>query len=1059
MSRAYWFLMLGAWGCSVITSPGDFTIERDGGTADAAELPDGSTDGSVDGGAACVTAEDCPSRPFADVACRAGSCVIDGCEAGHDDCDGDFANGCEANLLGDVENCGTCGNACAFPNAVPACVAESCVIEACLGGFEDCNADRSDGCEADLRSPESCGACGAACPADTPLCDSTSDPAQCVESCDADATLCGTRCVATATDPMNCGGCGVVCDPAENAAAVCVDSACDLACFPDFGDCDDDPTNGCEANITTSTEHCGGCGNRCEGAQATWSCEGGACNVAACDPGFDDCDGDSRNGCEADLLSDAGHCGGCGVVCDGPCVDGLCDPITDIAATGGSQHTCVLRTSRRVLCWGHNDVGQVGDGTFGTKAIPTPVAAPMGSTEPLLAAAVAAGQASTCAIDTVGQLWCWGSGLFGERGSGDAAAGRPVNRPEAVTSSDADFASRTFEEIAAGSQHYCARDGSGDVWCWGANTDGQVGVIGDTTVTEATRVAGVSGALQLGLLAQSSCALVTGGEVWCWGKNSAGQLGDGTTSGGATPRTVQTASGTLTGVTALAAGSGHACALADTGLYCWGVNSSRETDDSGANRTSATAVDPGVGAIDEVHAGSGVTCVHRAAGGYSCWGRRTEGQRGDGMRSPNDATPTEPTGTGSARRLLLRGTAGYAFMPDGSILSWGNNGHGALAQEPVAVRSTPTTVVNTLGSGSLSPVSELAVGHRHGCAIAGGDVYCWGEALYNGTTGGGKDTAIPTPFAEPMAQTVYAGTYATAIGRTDDSAVAWGLNSNGAAGVGNALVATPTGAGNPQAVAVPPVLDLAYSSTHGCGVVSGTVYCWGANSAGQLGRGSTSTREVTPAPVTGLASDVVEVAVGEGFSCARRANGEVWCWGRNLGMGGNSATPAQISSLSNAIAVDAGEATACAVVEAAIGDGSGEVYCWGQGPLGDGTSSSSATPVRVRSDDTGMPVTDAVDVTVGAAHGCIIRSSGEVWCWGENESAEVGDGTTAPRLRATRISGVTGALEVEAAGLRGRHTCAMQGDATVVCWGDCRQGACGTGEEIYRATPAVATSL
>ena len=131
------------------------------------------------------------------------------------------------------------------------------------------------------------------------------------------------------TDPNNCGGCGNVC-VFPNATAQCVNGACSIAaCAPGFADCDGNPANGCEVDLNSNPNHCGGCGNVCVFPNATGQCVNGVCSIAACAPGFADCDGNPANGCEVDLNSNPTHCGGCGNVCVFPnataqCVNGVC---------------------------------------------------------------------------------------------------------------------------------------------------------------------------------------------------------------------------------------------------------------------------------------------------------------------------------------------------------------------------------------------------------------------------------------------------------------------------------------------------------------------------------------------------------------------------------------------------------------------------------------------------------------------------------------------------------------------------------------------------------------
>jgi hypothetical protein len=131
------------------------------------------------------------------------------------------------------------------------------------------------------NDPANCGACGTICPAGQ-VCGG----GKCGVTCLGGSTLCSGKCTVTANDPANCGACGTACTGAANAAAVCANSACNLACNTGFKDCNGKPADGCEINITNDTKNCGSCGNVCA---ANYACINGACagaKVAIEDGGF-----------------------------------------------------------------------------------------------------------------------------------------------------------------------------------------------------------------------------------------------------------------------------------------------------------------------------------------------------------------------------------------------------------------------------------------------------------------------------------------------------------------------------------------------------------------------------------------------------------------------------------------------------------------------------------------------------------------------------------------------------------------------------------------------------
>jgi hypothetical protein len=234
-------------------------------------------------------------------ACNNGACEIAACDAGFDDCDGDPNNGCEADL-NSVDTCGACGTTCSFANASAQCQGGSCVMGACDANFDDCDGDTSNGCEADLRSAKTCGTCSREC--SNAHGSTRCSGGTCVPSCDASWDDCdgdaANGCETDLSTTSNCGSCGNTCG-ASGGSATCVAGQCEIAgCGTGFSDCDGDTSNGCETDVTTTT-NCGSCGNTCSFPQATEACSSGTCAIDACENGYCDDNGQLGDGCEFDL--------------------------------------------------------------------------------------------------------------------------------------------------------------------------------------------------------------------------------------------------------------------------------------------------------------------------------------------------------------------------------------------------------------------------------------------------------------------------------------------------------------------------------------------------------------------------------------------------------------------------------------------------------------------------------------------------------------------------------------------------------------------------------------
>ena len=303
-------------------------------------------------------------------------------------------------------------------------------------------------------------------------------------------------------------------------------------------------------------------------------------------------------------------------------VSGLSSGVTAIAA--GVVHTCALTAAGGVKCWGDNDYGQLGDGTQESRLTPVDVSGLSSGVT-----AITAGGYHTCALTAAGGVKCWGDNDLASwataHGEPPDTGGRlrtvqrghchrrgrvPHLRPDChgrgqvlgmITSGrrhDRRIALRrwTSPGCPAGSlpspregSHTCALTAAGGVKCWGWNFSGQ---LGDGTTTDRLTPVDVSG-LSSGVTAiaaggEHTCALTAAGGVKCWGDKRCGQLGDGTTTDRLTPVDV---SGLSSGVTAIAAGGYHTCALTATGgVKCWGYNFYGQLGDGTASY-SPTPVD------------------------------------------------------------------------------------------------------------------------------------------------------------------------------------------------------------------------------------------------------------------------------------------------------------------------------------------------------------------------------------------------------------------------------------------------------------------------------------
>ena len=330
------------------------------------------------------------------------------------------------------------------------------------------------------------------------------------------------------------------------------------------------------------------------------------------------------------------------------------------ALAAGSDHSCAVADGK-AYCWGNNSAGQLGDNTTTTSKVPVAVDA----TGPLAGRTVtgiAGGNLHSCAVAD-GKAYCWGNNSNGQLGDNTTTTSKV---PVAVDTTGP-LAGRTVTAITAGGFHSCAV-AEGKAYCWGYNSNGQLGDNTTTTskvpvaVTAAPGVLAGKTATALAAGYMHSCA-VADGKAYCWGNNSAGQLGDNTTTTSKVPVAVDT-TGPLAGrtVTSIAAGYWHSCVVAEGRASCWGYNNAGQLgNNSTTNATVPVAVDttgPLAGrTVTAIAAGYWHSCAV-ADGRASCWGYNGDGQLGNDSTTDSAVPVAVNTGGPLAGKTITAITAG-----------------------------------------------------------------------------------------------------------------------------------------------------------------------------------------------------------------------------------------------------------------------------------------------------------------------------------------------------------------------------------------------------------------
>jgi alpha-tubulin suppressor-like RCC1 family protein len=535
------------------------------------------------------------------------------------------------------------------------------------------------------------------------------------------------------------------------------------------------------------------------------------------------------------------------------------------AVAVGSSHSLALTSDGTVLTWDVSFYGAPGNGSppgiYHSVAVDLPVG--------VRVTAIAADGEQSLALTADGRVLAWGDDSGGQLGNGTSA------NSSSATPVPADLPARTrVTAIAAGPDYGLALTAGGRVLTWGLTSDEHV-VPTLAEVPPGTRVTAIAAGQGNGLVLAVRTVTVTsaaprpGGPVFASGINDLGQLG----SGGSTYSSVLIPADLPAGtrVTAIAADEDQSLALtSDGGFLTWGGSQ------SGIRTTGATPAAMSLPAGTRVTAIASApdhTLALTADGRILAWDSNSDGQLGcdDDVCYTAPIYVQPPAGT-DVIAIAAGASFSLALTSDGRVLAWGYNGYGLMGDDNDDDQYGPACVVLPAGA----DVTAIAAGGDHWLALmSDGRIFAWGDNgsgdLGNGitvSTSNGDGTPTPAQADLPT------GTQVTAIaaGATDSLAVtsdgrvlAWGYNGSGQLGNGS-TTSSPV----PVPVDLPPgmqVTAVAAGDDHTVAVTSdGRALAWGYNAWGQLGDGSTAD-SLVPVPMElPPGTQVTAVAAGQNHS-------------------------------------------------------------------------------------------------------------------------------------------------------------------------------------------------